>query len=1031
MSMSFFDEVETTVANTRFLQAVEDSGPVKLSLQPYEELTQLATALQAEVTLPQLLKPKTMGRYLFKQFLKEPLREKSTKVVDRQILFAFLEAVEEFSTAKTHERAAKGKAIYDIYLKYGGSRQAAANGPPMMNLEMPEADYDEDEGPEASQALREYDDDEEGNMSNPERRRSRTATLLEQKRADGKSEPTDKKQVDVHLHLNGSSKRASTVNSSASSPSSSSGGAELASSPLSTTVSPIAEEDSPPPPPPPPPPPSSPSSPNNEYDDNNMGGAGEGDKQLEIHKTPPPPPPVPAAESADAAAVTSSTQQEARKSSAAAPVATTPRTSVATREKSATTSSSASASGEQLGAKTGDTEMAAVRADEVQTTVHAPTTATTTTTTAPPPPPATTTTTTTTTLATEQAEGREAAAKSVAGREAAKSAATPAVVVAVVAEAKQEQAVATTAATTTSTASENTASTSTSFFDMVIVPAAVTTTTTTATTTAAVTTSSSSTSSTSTSSTSSTTASEQTVKGEGPIVTITTTAGVTAIVTGEGSTPTTPVLEDDPSAKLEMKVTVEGEKPGIRSRVASVDRPIDEMSFGSLAGLVKRIDNMDAILNDLVRLLSMTPPPADTFLPITEAFARILQAEQMTEDFLASPQWKRYVQLRAYVKKRMTLDHFRVFRVLGRGAFGAVSAVQKIDSHAIFAMKEMAKRQVKHQQSEWVCVNERKVLAKMKSPFVLNLKYSFHTSENLYLIFDMCSGGDLKFHLRNEKMRCFSLERARFYAAEVLLGLEHIHSLNIVYRDLKPTNILLDEAGHCVISDLGLTVHLKKNKLIKHLAGTAGYWAPEILQKAGTYKTSDYWSFGVMLYEMILGRRPTCKCSKKDPQWCPFGQSRSMEQFALKEDGVLVLDVDYPRELPADAVDLLKKLFEPNPEKRIGAKGGAAEIKAHPFFKSVDWAKLENKEITPPFKPDNHTVNANSIGEVGETNKAKYRKVKLLDEDEKHYEDFDFINMEALEAEMVTALVKMDAPPPPMKEAPRGNANGSGCCVVS
>lgn len=717
MSMSFFDEVETTVANTRFLQAVEDSGPVKLSLQPYEELTQLATALQAEVTLPQLLKPKTMGRYLFKQFLKEPLREKSTKVVDRQILFAFLEAVEEFSTAKTHERAAKGKAIYDIYLKYGGSRQAAANGPPMMNLEMPEADYDEDEGPEASQALREYDDDEEGNMSNPERRRSRTATLLEQKRADGKSEPTDKKQVDVHLHLNGSSKRASTVNSSVSSPSSS-GGAELASSPLSTTVSPIAEEDSPPPPPPPPPPPSSPSSPNNEYDDNNMGGAGEGDKHLEIHKTPPPPPPVPAAESADTAAVPSTTQQEtvdsrrntriastskqpaeqqvdgniaaipagsrtpstsnasvqaapvaraltptnipttptsnsmttarqlsgeepagaARKSSAAAPVATTPRTSVVTREKSATTSSSSSASGEQLGAKTGDTEMTAVRADEVQTTVHAPTTATTTTTTAPPPPPATTTTTTTTTLATEQAEGREAAAKSVAGREAAKSAATP-VVVAVVAEAKQEQAVATTAATTTSTASENTTATSTSFFDMVIVPAAVTTTTTTATTTAAVTTSSSTTSaSTSTSATTSATASEQTVKSEGPIVTITTTAGVTAIVTGEGSTPTTPVLEDDPSAKLEMKVTVDGEKPGIRSRVASVDRPIDEMSFGSLAGLVKRIDNMDAILNDLVRLLSMTPPPADTFLPITEAFARILQAEQMTEDFLASPQ---------------------------------------------------------------------------------------------------------------------------------------------------------------------------------------------------------------------------------------------------------------------------------------------------------------------------------------------------------------------------------------------------------
>ncbi len=161
--------------------------------------------------------------------------------------------------------------------------------------------------------------------------------------------------------------------------------------------------------------------------------------------------------------------------------------------------------------------------------------------------------------------------------------------------------------------------------------------------------------------------------------------------------------------------------------------------------------------------------------------------------------YRRFVQLTHYSQQPVSIKQFRIFRVIGRGAFGAVSAVQKIDTHAIFAMKEMSKKQVKNNKSEWMCVNEKKVLARMRSPFVLGLKYSFHNEKNLYLIFDMCSGGDLKFHLKaglgTGKDKYFGLDRAQFYAAEVLLGLEHIHAQNIVYRDLKPNNILLDDQG--------------------------------------------------------------------------------------------------------------------------------------------------------------------------------------------------------------------------------------------
>jgi len=315
----------------------------------------------------------------------------------------------------------------------------------------------------------------------------------------------------------------------------------------------------------------------------------------------------------------------------------------------------------------------------------------------------------------------------------------------------------------------------------------------------------------------------------------------------------------------------------------------------------------------------------------------------------------------------------------------------------------------------------------MRSPFVLNLKYSFHNEKNLYLIFDMCSGGDLKFHLRGAKS--FDPDRALFYAAEVLLGLEHIHSFNIVYRDLKPNNILLDEAGHVKISDLGLAIKLRKNKILKHLAGTAGYWAPEIVTKSGTFKVSDYWSFGTFVYEMLTGRRPRCLCVKKTKEWCPFGQRRSMEENAQKE-GILKLNIEYPPDkISPLCKDLLQKLFVVDPVKRLGANG-AHEIKAHPYFESIDWNKLQALEVAPPFIPDPRTVHAQSIGEVGEFNRGKFKKIKLTEEDEKLYANFTYISDDWIQQELVTALKKQDSPLPPQEiDSPRKN-NNIECCAL-
>jgi len=326
------------------------------------------------------------------------------------------------------------------------------------------------------------------------------------------------------------------------------------------------------------------------------------------------------------------------------------------------------------------------------------------------------------------------------------------------------------------------------------------------------------------------------------------------------------------------------------------------------------------------------------------------------------------------------------------------------------------------------------VLAKMRSPFVLNLKYSFHNEKNLYMILDMCSGGDLKYHLRLGREKFFSPDRAQFYAAEVLLGLEHIHSFNIVYRDLKPNNILLDDQGHAKISDLGLTIKLRKNKILKHLAGTAGYWAPEILTKTGTWKVSDYWSFGTFLYEMLCGKRPRCSCVKKTKEWCPFGLRRSMEVNAVS-DGILKLDIEYPAQFFTPlSRDLLEKLFVVDPACRLGANG-TDEIKNHPYFSTIDWVKLSNLEITPPFKPDSRTVHANSIGEVGEFNRGKFKKVKLTEEDEKTFADFEYVNEEWIQQELVLAMRRLDNPSDPLIGAmnhnlDQKNASSVDCCTI-
>eukprot|EP00457_Paulinella_chromatophora_P003354 gb/GEZN01003361.1/.p1 GENE.gb/GEZN01003361.1/~~gb/GEZN01003361.1/.p1 ORF type:complete len:590 (+),score=104.73 gb/GEZN01003361.1/:319-2088(+) len=420
--------------------------------------------------------------------------------------------------------------------------------------------------------------------------------------------------------------------------------------------------------------------------------------------------------------------------------------------------------------------------------------------------------------------------------------------------------------------------------------------------------------------------------------------------------------------------------------------------------------------------------PRDLFLALRDAACEELRSR--IPAFKRSEMWKRLVQVESYATKKVGPLDFFEFRVVGRGAFGAVSAVQKKDTQATYAMKEMNKRQVKSRKSEWIVNGEKSILSAMDSVFVLSLMYAFHDENSLFFIFELCPGGDLNYHLVNqEDTKRFGLVRSRFYAAETLLGLEHIHSRGFVYRDLKPHNLLLDRMGHVKISDLGLALKLQKNKILKQLAGTAGYWAPEILSKTGTYTTSDIWSFGVFLYRMLAGRRPHCRCKQGDFEWCPFGNSPHMEKNAQSEYGVLTYFVNYPTKyFSPEAKDLLSKIFVTDPRQRLGA-GGYDEIYQHPFFKEIDWEKLRDKALTPPFRPQEYS-NWRSIAEVGTMDVKKFKKMKLDEKDNANYAEFYYVNDKGYQAELAKALAKMDSPDSRDAQKNFSDNGCAGCCTV-
>jgi len=225
------------------------------------------------------------------------------------------------------------------------------------------------------------------------------------------------------------------------------------------------------------------------------------------------------------------------------------------------------------------------------------------------------------------------------------------------------------------------------------------------------------------------------------------------------------------------------------------------------------------------------------------------------------------------------------------------------------------------------------VLGRINCPFIVPLKFSFQSEQKLYLVLAFVNGGELFHHLQVEQR--FNEERSRFYSAELLLALEHLHDLNVVYRDLKPENILLDYTGHIALCDFGLCKpNMKGEDTTNTFCGTPEYLAPEILNQSGYNRNIDWWTLGVLLYEMLCGLPPY------------YDESVHEMYRKILEDPLVFSDV-----VGEEAKSILTGLINRDSANRLGANG-ADEIKRHPFFHNhIDFKKLLRKKIQPPFKP--------------------------------------------------------------------------------
>lgn len=310
------------------------------------------------------------------------------------------------------------------------------------------------------------------------------------------------------------------------------------------------------------------------------------------------------------------------------------------------------------------------------------------------------------------------------------------------------------------------------------------------------------------------------------------------------------------------------------------------------------------------------------------------------------------------------LDDFERKRTLGTGSFGRVMLVRNTKTNRHYAMKILDKQKVIKLKQVEHTLNEKKILQAINFPFLVNLAYHFKDNLYLFMILEFVPGGEMFSHLR--RMGRFTESHARFYGSQIVLTFEYLHHLEILYRDLKPENLLIDSDGYIKVTDFGFAKRVKGRTWT--LCGTPEYLAPEIILSKGYNKAVDWWALGVLIYEMAAG-------------YPPFFADQPIQIYEKIVSG----KVRYPSHFTSDLKDLLRNLLQVDLTKRFGnLKNAVDDIKCHKWFGSTDWISIYEKKIEAPFIPKCKDGDASNFDEYDEESLKSSPTCKF----EKEFADF-------------------------------------------
>jgi serine/threonine protein kinase len=321
---------------------------------------------------------------------------------------------------------------------------------------------------------------------------------------------------------------------------------------------------------------------------------------------------------------------------------------------------------------------------------------------------------------------------------------------------------------------------------------------------------------------------------------------------------------------------------------------------------------------------------------------------------------------------KVTMEDFEMKKVIGRGAFGKVMLVQKKSDQKLYAMKILAKDMILKRKQVGRTQSENRILRKIDHPYLVGMKYAFQAETKLYLVLDYVNGGDMFGHLQIVKR--FSVEQVRLYAAEMVLAFEHLHSMNIVYRDLKPENVLICFDGHLKLTDFGLIKeNMSSDSTTSSFCGTPEYLAPEVIQgdkkNPSRYgKDVDWWALGILMFEMLVGRPPFYHEDVTR-------MYNMIMHMPLDEAISKVSSVEFPAELRS----ILHAFLTKDPKQRLGyGSEDAKPIRAHAFFAPINWEALERREIPSPYKPKVKDAMDTSNFDKQFTSEVRFRRDKPI-----------------------------------------------------